>query len=217
MRVVVLIPYRPGEPERERNWEFVRNWWDGWEVFTGDSGTPAFSCGSSCNRASEAAGDWDVAICTDADVALGSQKQARAAVKLAADTGSFVVAYSDLYYLDAVESERVCSGVVSLSNAKPWHGVGNTWIGTFMMRRDLWDTIGGYDERFVGYGVEDIAIYRAAATMGGAARNPGTLYHLDHPERPEPPNEKNWAVNNEYGWASWDKELMAKVLAREVE
>ncbi len=189
----------------------MREWWDSWETFTGDSGTAAFSCGSSRNRASDAAGDWDVAIFSDADVVLGSQEQAHAAVDLANRTGSFVIAYSELRYLGSRDTEMVCEGM-TLTQTHPIRSVGLTWINTFAIRRDLWDEIGGFDEAFVGYGPEDIAFYNAAGTMGGTERNHGPLYHLDHPARPEPPNSSNWGLQTKYGYASGDKALMRKVL-----
>ncbi len=213
MRTVVCVPYRPADEQRVRNWDYVRAWWEGWEVYTGDSGTEAFSCGSSRNRASEAAGDWDVAIFTDADVVPGSHAQMLTAINTAKVTGSFVIAYSELRYLAPLETERVCAGHVDLGKAKIKRAIGQTWINTFAIRRDLWDQVRGFDERFVGYGPEDIAFYKAAATLGGAERNPGPLYHLDHPERPEPPNRENWSLVNEYGYASWDEGLMRKVIA----
>ena len=213
MNVAVCVPYRPADEQRERNWRYVRDWWDGWDVHTGDSGTEAFSCGSSRNRAAEAAGDWDVAIFTDADVVLGDHAQAEAAVELAAKTGSFVVAYSVLHYLSPIQTRHVIEDGLPLASSSPTRSVGLTWINTFAIRRDLWDEVGGYDERFVGYGMEDIAFYHAAGTLGGAARNPGPLYHLDHPGRPEDTNPANWGLNNLYGYASGDVEAMRKVLA----
>jgi len=47
--------------------------------------------------------------------------------------------------------------------------------------RRLWDSIGGFDEGFVGWGGEDNAFWRAAEILGGAPlRVDGGIYHLYH-------------------------------------
>jgi predicted glycosyltransferase involved in capsule biosynthesis len=49
--------------------------------------------------------------------------------------------------------------------------------------RKLWDEVGGFDERFVGWGGEDNAFWHACTVISGAepARVPGYAYHLWHP------------------------------------
>jgi hypothetical protein len=54
--------------------------------------------------------------------------------------------------------------------------------------RPLWDKVGGFDERFVGWGFEDNAFAAACQTMGGGhtlERMAGELWHLHHATAPE--------------------------------
>ena len=47
------------------------------------------------------------------------------------------------------------------------------------------DDVGGFDERFCGYGAEDKGFLVCASTLGGdKQRMSGYAYHLDHPEDP---------------------------------
>ena len=73
MRVVTLVPWRPGDPLREHHWEFVRPHLEalGYPLITGDAPGP-WARAAACNAAAVKA-DWDVAVIADADSLLGSR------------------------------------------------------------------------------------------------------------------------------------------------
>lgn len=54
--------------------------------------------------------------------------------------------------------------------------------GCVVVSREAFDIVGGYDERFIGWGEEDRAFAIALSTLVGPAFvEPGPLYHLWHP------------------------------------
>lgn len=54
--------------------------------------------------------------------------------------------------------------------------------GMVAVHRDVFEQVGGYDERFTGWGFEDRAFALALeGLLGPASRIPGPLYHLWHP------------------------------------
>lgn len=48
------------------------------------------------------------------------------------------------------------------------------------MRADLFEIVGGFDERFHGWGHEDVAAFHAMRTLRGVDQLPGTCFHLYH-------------------------------------
>jgi hypothetical protein len=84
---------------------------------------------------------------------------------------AYVVAFTTLIYLDAEGEEFWRQSMI--------------WGGVFAIPRSLYDEVGGFDERFRGYGSEDKGFLVCASTLGGdKQRMPGLAFHLDHPEDP---------------------------------
>ncbi len=212
---VVLMPWRAGDPDRERNYTCVRDFWDdvGLPVFTADSGHEFFTCGSSRNLAAERAGAWEEAVFADADVLPGSREQILDALATARATGAYTVAYSELRWLDAEATRAVCDGTPP-EEVRPYRAMAGPWIQTFAVRRDLFDAAGRFDEGFVGYGAQDVAFFKAAATLGGRRRVEGPLYHLHHERRPDAERlPGNWIREERYNQAYGDRDRMLAVIA----
>jgi predicted glycosyltransferase involved in capsule biosynthesis len=78
-----------------------------------------------------------------------------------------------------------------------WHP--NTFSGVLAVPRALWDAVGGFDERFVGWGFEDLAFWSACTALaGGFERIPGRMIHLWHPKGVESGHDR-YAANEELG------------------
>ena len=155
---------------------------------------------------------------TDADAVLGTMATAQVALDRAYATGKYVVAHNRLAYLSPGGLEEVIAGrpapVAEVEDAKT-----GTWETVFAFRRDLWETIGGFDPRFRGFGHQVEAFFHAAKTLFGAERMTGFCYHLWHPYSADAPNPAQSASANlelvQRYWAASDDQVAMRALLNE--
>jgi hypothetical protein len=218
MKSVILAPFRGDDAERTRNWSYAKEQWAklALPIAVGDSRGSHFGRAAALNTAAGRAGDWDVALVTDADIALGSTDQANAAIMRAYRTGAYTVAYSVLNYLSDLGTGQLILGDDPSDCSFDSPSIGLTWECCFAVRRDVWDEVGGFDERFDGYGGQGLAFYYAAATFGGRERIVGAAYHMSHPlvvREADPHFPDNVALVARYLEAADDPTAMREVLA----
>lgn len=190
MTVAVLVPFRGGEPHRDRNWSWVRSRYEqaGFDVIVGTTDVEGFSRTQAILNAREQS-DADVFIVADADVwtdpaaLLGGVSQARAS--------GWAVPNEKLHRLSEESTWRVLAGEdwhglpLSTDNAqdsKPYrvHEGGTLLIVT----AEAFDTAPP-DPRFVGWGQEDDAWALALRCLVGVPwRGAADLVHLWHPAEP---------------------------------
>jgi hypothetical protein len=194
LRVVVLVPRRAGVADRDRLWGFTRAWWarnhPDWPIYECDGSPPdePFNRGAALNAAAAEAGEWDVCVCIDGDVLIDAGP-VRSGVALAASTGHPVSAYHERVLLSPQATTRVLGGytgdwrVRGFARAIWYHSVSSAYV----VRRDLWEAVGGFDELFVGWGWEDIAFRCATETVAGVplTQMAGSLFHLHHQKSAE--------------------------------
>lgn len=186
-RAVVLVPWRAGDPHRDASWAYVLARWTGLglPIVTGDTPGP-FSRAGARNAAAELAGAWDVAIFVDADTVVRDAGPIRAAIVEAAATGRIIVPHEEYVALSARGTVLVLAG-----DRAGWRRilrrVAGAPLGVLVIPRSAWETLGGFDERFAGWGGEDVAFARAARTLVGFDRRPGQIWHLWHPRDPSKP------------------------------
>lgn len=226
MRTVILVPRRAGVADRDRLWAFARTWWENdhpdWEIVEGhhDDGGP-FNRSAAINAAAREAGEWDAALIIDADV-LCDPHNVRNAIDLAVESGGMVLAYHERVALSRAGTEQVMRGYRG-----NWRARGMV-DGTFLdacssavaVSRQLWDAVGGFDERFVGWGWEDVAFRIACETVSGRemAKIAGQCWHLHHRvsegnNRAEPTFILNRARGERYRAARFDRDALAVLLA----
>lgn len=179
MNVVILVPWRP-TPDREGPWEHGRSHLEelGFPIFTADSDGPVFSMAQAFNRAADR--PWDKAILSEADVWCPVD-QIRAALEL----GGLVYCYDRHVRLSRPETDRFLeAGVMPDRAAAPAESkLGSN--GVRVIDRDLWDLVGGYDERFVGWGAEDNDfLWRCVDAGGPVNRVAGPMFELAHEHEP---------------------------------
>jgi len=188
--VVILVPRRAGVRDRDRLWEFARAWWandhPNWRIVEGHHNDGPFNRGAAINTAARDAGNWDVAVIIDSDVIIGAA-EVRDGVALARRTNRMVLGYDVRIHLQARGTKQVLGGFrgdwTKLGHREREHALALTPCSScVIVSRALWDRTGGYDERFVGWGWEDVAFRVTCETLTRAEmlKMHGTLFHLWH-------------------------------------
>lgn len=211
------MPRRDGDPHRDRVWRWVKRRWatvhPDWPLYEGHHDGGPFNRSAAVNTAARHAGDWDVAVIADSDLVIDAEL-VHDAVRAAADTGHLVIAFNVLAQLSASMTDQVLAGYDG-----SWQPGITTMLRDFScgglnaIARPLWDRLDGMDERFSGWGMEDVAFYRAAHTLSGASvRIEGVAWHLWHPPADHSEGGANPALLARYAAAAGDVDAMAAVL-----
>lgn len=186
---VILVPRRDGFKQRDRTWAWVKAWWaeqfPELPIIEGHHTVGLFNRSAALNLASELAGDWDTAVIIDSDI-ICDPGRVRQGIATATDTGRLTVPFTVRNNMDQRGSERVMRG-----ERGPWEGfIARRYYdqhsSCIVVPRTVWDTVGGFDEMFAGWGMEDTAFAIAAETLvGRIERIEGDCWHLYHPSAPE--------------------------------
>lgn len=185
MGIRFLVPRRADGGVRDTLWDrCAQHWAQGCPdipIVEGASPEGPFNRSAAINDA--ARGSWDIAIVLDADV-LAEASQVYAAADRVRQSGKVTLPYDRFVGLNQVMTARVLRGYEG-----PWERGARFRSDTHessivAIPRKLWDAIGGFDERFVGWGQEDVAFIQAARILGGGIeRIPGVVFHLEHGAR----------------------------------
>lgn len=183
--VAVVIPWRPGTPERNAHHDTVRahlrQLLPNAVHLDADSGHQPFSRAGSRNegvRRAEAAGVDTVVIC-DADT-LVEAEALHAAIADAKD-GRLHLPYT---WYRGLSRGGTMAYLARVPLADCEAELEHEWAtgGVLVTRPDAWWRAGGMDERFLGWGFEDAAYRTAAdALLGPTVRHEGAINHLWHP------------------------------------
>jgi hypothetical protein len=199
---VFLVPRRPDGGHRDRLWQWCRSHWSescpDLPIIEGASPPGPFNRSAAINRAAE--GPWEVAVILDADV-IAPPEQISIAVETARRRGKLVFGFTEYVALNAIVTRRVLEGM-PINEAKgaairKWNHESSVVVVT----REMWERVGGFDERFVGWGQEDVAFAQACRVLGGEPfRVPGRVLHLWHGRSAE--RDRNlpaWRANQALG------------------
>lgn len=222
MRVVILVPRRDDNGPRDALWDgtckpFLERELSACPIFEGYHTDGLFSRSAALNRAAALAGDWDVAVIVDADVFIDPHRVLEA-VELAHETGSMVLPHDTRLDLSPGVSRQVAGSHEALVALLGADYADHRWrrrnvhrhytednghpsvSSVVVISRRQWDTIGGFDESFRGWGYEDTAFAAAAETFGGIIRIPGAVFHLWHPTAKEGKRgTQSWSRNSAKG------------------
>lgn len=199
MKVVALVPRLADRGERDRLWRFCKRYWaeqlPELLVVEGHDETPGpFNRSAALNRAAN--GEWDAAVILDADTILDAA-QIRKGTELAGKSGHLVLPFADRCLLSRQGTRRILDGHRGSwdrfvqARQKPTDPY--VYIsGCQIVPRQLWEDIGGFDERFESYGGEDDAFHAASVALTAHdardSRLEGTAWHLWHRPSPEARN-----------------------------
>lgn len=206
MNAVIIVPRRPDNGWRDRLWDYCREQWEDEfpdiPIIEGEHLDGPFNRAAAINKAAD--GPWDIAVIIDSDVVINAA-QVRRAIGVADDTGRMTLAYTNYKPL----TEKSTKAVIA-------HGGGNLVVdrreenpdhvsSCVVVPRNLWDEVGGFDERFVGWGPEDSAFATACRVLGGGLeRVDGAVYHLWHPHSAERNSRSPlWAAGRKLAEGYW--------------
>jgi len=213
--ITLLIPFRPDTEYRVKVWEWLRRyWWNelpGAQMIMGDDDSVPFCKTAAVNSAfSQSSGD--IVVILDADcylpgsVVLSCAASIRAARK--AKKKMWYIPYRHFYRLTQLATVDILntspSHPLELGDPPPlWatEEVKNStyghWFGALIqiMPREAFVAAGGMDERFRGWGGEDLAFMTAVDTLYAPHRTtPNGVMHLWHPTiTGTKPWERMWA------------------------
>jgi len=191
MDVAVVIPTRTtGDPWRARALEFVAGWYSlhfpRWDLVEGTvpDGEP-WSKGAAVRAAVDAT-SAEILILADADSFLTSPRTLLDAVDMISNGNArWVVPHGNVYRLREAETERIHADPSSAPRLG--HTVRATYEGPpgggiTVVARDTFEDVGGIDDRFLGWGGEDVAFGWALETLAHPTERLGApLVHLWHP------------------------------------
>lgn len=199
MRTVFLVPRRDDHGHRDRLWAYCRRRWEDYfpdvPVYEGHHNDGPFNRAAAVNtaaRLADADGRWDLGIVIDSDVFL-RVSDVRAAIESAAKSGRITWPHTRWRELREDWTARVLREPMDLG-PEPTRddmdlmvGVTNpiSWSCCMVVPRAVWDDIGGMDERFRGWGWEDMAWQSLVVGLYGYDRLPGDVLNLWHERSPE--------------------------------
>lgn len=201
-RIIVIVPYRPDNGHRDQLWAFLRgNYWSHlpFPVVIGHHLDGPFNRSRAVNRAAE--GAWDFAIIADSDTWVPGEQLQKACLEAQA-TGRLTAAFNAVAELSPSCTKRLLDGTLHLTDVSAFsvttvrrHDL-ETQSSMLVMPRSVWDRIGGMDERFVGWGGEDNALWKAATVVAGQpARIGGNAFHMWHPPAESKHDGRQYGAN----------------------
>lgn len=220
MTVAVVIPWRPGTPERNAHHEYVRDHLvallpDAIHLDV-DSGHTPFSRAGSRNegvRLAQIAGA-DVVVLCDADT-LPEAEPLRAAIEAATD-GVLHLPYT---WYRGLSQRGTIDYLAGTPAADCSVDLEHEWAtgGVLVIQPDAWWAMGGMDERMVGWGFEDAAARICAdALLGPTVKHAGTITHLWHPQESglgSPQHVANGQLCQRYVDATGDADTLWAIVA----
>jgi hypothetical protein len=194
VRIVLLVPRREDNGPRDKLWAWCRARWEAVlpeaTIYEGHHVEGAFNRSAAVNRAASLAdrdGPWDLGIVIDADVFLRAA-QVREAIATATETGRVTWAHRRWRGISEDWTKRVIADSrdfgpeidrddmdILVERTNPI-----SWSCCIVIPRAIWDDLGGFDERFRGWGFEDMAFQCAVVGLYGHERIEGDVYHLHH-------------------------------------
>jgi hypothetical protein len=189
MSVSICVPFMEDRAERSRNWTFLRERYEAqfpdWEIVVGTCERP-WKKGIAVNTAVQAS-SGDVLVISDADVMV-AEHALRSAVE-ALETAPWAVPHRMVYRLNEQATQAVIADQLLMDPAPVREVIqarlGPSGGGLVVARREDVEAVKGIDERFEGWGGEDISFGWALDTLiGPHLRLDSAMWHLNHPPMP---------------------------------
>jgi hypothetical protein len=245
-KISLCVPFRADFPERWRNWSWLRQYWadelpEAQVIMGTNTATPFCKTNAVNNAFGKATGDIIVILDADCYISGDSIRECATAIRKARRNGRklWFIPYRRFYRLSEPASVRLLASDPADPlrfgdpppppdlDIPPASASFGHWFGALIqvMPREAFIAAGGMDERFSGWGGEDISFMHAVDTLFAKHRTfNGPVYHIAHPVikgnwmatrqwagQEEP--EMNDALSGSYEFANGDKRLMRKLIA----
>jgi predicted glycosyltransferase involved in capsule biosynthesis len=224
-KMSVLMPYMPDYGPRDAALKWVKKYYQTMmpkiELCIGVSTEEAFSRSQGMNKAARQA-TRDIFVIADGDIFYDPAILIDAAKLLKQCAWVIPFHHQKIINLSESNSKKI------LKSTPSWPAKVEikdftvekremTFAGKInVLHRKTYEKVGGFDERFVGYGWEDNAFQNAVSTLCGPHRRlDRKLFHLWHPPvkaKGNPYWEKNKVLGLQYREANGNKEAMLKLL-----
>lgn len=183
MRQQIVIPWRDtGCEYRRKHFEYLYDLYStNFDIVIGDNEGEFNRSGArnaGVNKSSS-----EVAVIIDADNYIPFD-QINMAIKYARRRRGLVKPSKFFGYLTEEATDRFYEEgqIVNIDNMWMNPPVMDFSGGAYVIRRDLYEEIGGFDEEFIGYGAEDDAFHALCISkLGRISYVGGMNYHLYHP------------------------------------
>jgi predicted glycosyltransferase involved in capsule biosynthesis len=228
MKISVLIPFKDAE-NRSDQFKWLHKRWESLGkdfeiVVSSDDGNIPFSKTIAVNNAYRKSTS-DILAMVDADVWLDPQILLDAADFIRKSPNSWVRPCEDVYRVNRENTNKI----LSISPDDPFPNItkddceriSGATGGVFIFSKKQFETVGGMDSRFRGWGGEDNAWNTLMdSRFSEAVKWNKNLYHLWHPrDRDDSRNaiwtgqsQRNTDLAKEYDVAATDKALLDKII-----
>jgi hypothetical protein len=211
-KISIIIPFSSTDPYRQANFKWLLEYWKrelpDAEIIVGTSDSEIFCKGEALNNAVLKSKGKILAI-VDADAYIRGSVLTECADNMLADPKAnlWYVPYRKLYRLTEDASRQVILSDPSnphrfplpissdmIENSGLSINYGHRYGAMLtMFPREAYDLIGGFDERFKGWGAEDICWLFALNTLYGKYKTSNNeIYHLWHPVYGKNLVERRW-------------------------
>lgn len=208
-RFSLLFGYLGDDGPRDQLFGWVLRWWQtnfpAAQICLGRNFDSSFHRGKARNDAASWASE-EILIVADADTIPDAPAVREGLRRVAGLESKWVLPYDELEYYNLTEgytkdflSLRPEETALPVFKEGDWDHRLTAWSGCLIMPRIAFEAVGGYDERFVGWGGEDNAFQLALDVMVGQhSRIPGgRIAHLWHPRGDAGFSQPNWPKNEQ--------------------
>lgn len=219
--IALLVPFRSDGPTRKEDWMWLAQYWKAHlpaaKLVVMDSGHHPFSKSASVNRAACKIGTADIVVILDADCYIDSNVILDCAQKIrdARKRGQklWFIPYRHFFRLTKNATHNVLMSdpqhPLTFSSPPPrqdLEGVEGSafghWYGALIqiMPREAFIAAGGMDERFQGWGGEDVSFMHAVDTLYTKHKTTDNqVLHLWHEKHGVLWNERRWEGQEKAG------------------
>jgi hypothetical protein len=171
MTISILIPWRTDNGQRQRVWDFLRPLWTktDFEICIGeDDAAGPFNCSRALNRAAaQATGNVFVPMGADH---YPNTTAVDSAARLAQRNAAWQPVFGGVYRLSQRGTDELLTvGQPSYSMVEH---IDTVCKGINAVTRGSWETVGGMDERYAGWGWEDDDLVRRLQRRYGSVTPP---------------------------------------------